>query len=145
MSVRWRVGAASSLVALGTVLLALALRMGRPEQGPGPRDGSPGDPVRAAMERLAAQHFPPVKAIDRASFNRLASWAKNPQLCRGATVIVQAVDGAVYVDLDGWASPYAWDKMRVQFLLEELRLLLKRRPGLALEFVLVRPRLPHRP
>lgn len=143
MSVRWRVGAASGLVALGAALLALALHMGRPEQGP--RDSSPGDPVRAAMERLAAQHFPPITAIDRASFNRLASWAKNPQLCRGATVIVQAVDGAVYVDLDGWASPYAWDKMRVQFLLEELRLLLKRRPGLALEFVLVRPRPPHRP
>lgn len=96
--------------------------------------------VDEVMDDLAASYFPlEATGITKQNFDKLAAFAGNQNTGRGVTMIVQVIDGKIWVDRTYWKGRYAWDVLRAQFILEQLRLLLRTDEGRALgnfEFVL---------
>ncbi len=99
------------------------------------------DDLEREMCELAVAYFPdPNNQLSKAKFDVIAEHSMDIRIGRGATMLIQAINGNVYVDLSKWESDFAWDTLRAQFILEELRLLIRTEAGRNLgnfEFILV--------
>jgi hypothetical protein len=88
--------------------------------------------VKDVMAELAQSYFPQVvldAGVTAVSFRALTDFAMNPDHGRGVTMLVQAIDGKIWVDRTKWTTHWAWDNMRAQWLLEELRIYMKSDAG----------------
>lgn len=90
-----------------------------------------------AMKDLVQQYFPTTtKRIKKDDFEQLVAFSADPAIGRGLSMIVQVIEGRIFVDRTRWKNDLAWDTLRAQFILEELRLLLKQSAMPDFEFVL---------
>lgn len=98
----------------------------------------PSSAVDISMEmlKLAKSYFA-TDSISKDQFDQLALQAMDPFTSRHATVIVQVINGSIWVDKSAWKTPYPWDRLRLQFILEQLQLCLSAGLNKDFEFVLV--------
>ena len=92
------------------------------------------------MSDLALSYFPDdiMKAgIEKSWFDRLAGKTMKSAIGRASTIIVQVINGHIYVDRSKFYTRYSWDRMRAMFILEQLRQILRRRSFPNFEFILV--------
>ena len=94
----------------------------------------PGD-----IEELADYYFKPWTAVDPSTFDQMAAFLVQPNVSRGATVVVQIFNGTrIMVDRTHFTTAYPWDKLRMHWILERIRKILLSQSGLPdMQFVLV--------
>lgn len=92
------------------------------------------------MSELALSYFPDDimnGGIEKTWFDRLAAHTMKGSNGRSSTIIVQVIDGQIYVDRSRFYTRYSWDRMRTMFILEQLRQILRKRSFPDFEFILV--------
>lgn len=95
--------------------------------------------VHETMNTLARSYFDQsilLDGIQKNRFEEMVMIAGRPYVSRGATMIIQVIDGQVYADRSYWSSPAAWDILRSTFILEELRHLVQKETFGNFEFIL---------
>lgn len=88
--------------------------------------------VKDVMVELALSYFSKEvleTGVTEGSFRALTNFAMNPDHGRGVTMLVQTIDGKIWVDRTKWTTDWAWDNMRAQWVLEELRIFMKTDAG----------------
>lgn len=93
------------------------------------------------MEELADYYFKPWTAasIDPSTFDQMVEFLVQPQVSRGATVVVQIINGTrIMVDRSHFTTAYPWDKLRMHWILERIRKILQTQSLPDIQFVLVK-------
>lgn len=115
-------------ILIGSLLLYYALTNWPKKTLPVAEEKKEATSVKEVMTELAKSYFSKAvleSGITLDSFKSLTDYAMNPNHGRGVTMLVQVIDGKIWVDRTKWTTDWAWDNMRAQWVLEELRIYLK--------------------
>lgn len=90
----------------------------------------------AEMDSLVESYFANLDDFGREDFERLYGVAGEPWKSRGASVLVQVINGTIYVDRQRFTSGLPWDRLRLHHILGRLQRILARESLPDLEFIL---------
>lgn len=127
-----------SFASLLTLLILQALTKGPAESSH--LELSQPDDTYSTLFNLATLYFHPdwlQNGLSKDYMDSLFTALGDLQASRGATLIIQVINGKIWVDRSRWTSPFAWDILRAQFILDQLKDLLALTPISDFEFALV--------
>lgn len=76
------------------------------------------------IDKLAQSYYAGRPMISQSDFKIWLSAATRPGTDRGATAVLQVINGTVQVDMSYWISSKDWERQRLQHIVTELKVLL---------------------
>lgn len=90
----------------------------------------------AEMDGLVESYFASLGEFGQDDFEQLCRVAGEPWKSRGASVLVQVINGTIYVERQRFTSGLPWDRLRLHHILGRLQRILARETLPDLEFIL---------